>query len=50
MKTNLNKNASLHYRISGDEGPYSLYIIGSTELDIDKNYEFSVLGYSVIEA
>ena len=49
---NLNKNSSLHYREKSDTGfenKYSLYLVGVTELDIDKSYEFKVLGYNINE-
>ena len=49
---NLNKNSSLHYReksYTGFENKYSLYLVGVTELDIDKSYEFKVLGYNINE-
>ena len=52
VKINLNRNASLHYReivYTGFENKYSIYNVGITELDIDKKYEFKVLGYNINE-
>lgn len=52
ISINLNKNSSLHYREisdSGFENKFSIYNICSTELDINKTYEFKVLGYNINE-